>query len=159
MPALLNEKIKLQNIVCQFHFISAPDEIRQLLQSFPPKISMYDANKGDVPLSLLMLDIKLLFHQEKVVLMLYLQRYHKIIQIKIRFCLQSECQYKLSLFDTDRNKIADMDIVLKLEDRGPHCILKKETFGKLNLLKFLVVFFLFPSVLFLNDEFWLSLFK
>ncbi|XP_025994496.2 centrosomal protein of 120 kDa isoform X2 [Solenopsis invicta] len=107
MPALLNEKIKLQNIVCQFHFISAPDEIRQLLQSFPPKISMYDANKGDVPLSLLMLDIKLLFHQEK-----------------------SECQYKLSLFDTDRNKIADMDIVLKLEDRGPHCILKKETFDK-----------------------------
>lgn len=44
-----------------------------------------------------------------------------------------------------------MDITLKLEDRGPHCILKKETIGKytLNLLKCLC---LFPIVLFLNDR-------
>ncbi|XP_071643110.1 centrosomal protein of 120 kDa isoform X3 [Temnothorax longispinosus] len=106
MPDLSDKKVKLQDIVCQFHFISAPDEIKQLLQSFPPKISIYDTNEGD-ELSLLVLDVKPLFHQEK-----------------------SECQYKLFLFDRDRNKIADMDIILKLEDRGLHCILKKETIDK-----------------------------
>ncbi|XP_018343414.1 PREDICTED: centrosomal protein of 120 kDa-like isoform X2 [Trachymyrmex septentrionalis] len=106
MPVLLNEKVKLQDIVCQFHFISAPNEIKQLLESFPPKISICDINESD-ELSLLVLDVKPLFYQEKF-----------------------ECQYKLSLFDTDRNKIADMDIILKLEDRGPHCILKKETIDK-----------------------------
>ncbi|XP_011693780.1 PREDICTED: centrosomal protein of 120 kDa-like isoform X3 [Wasmannia auropunctata] len=106
MPVLSNEKIKLQDVVCQFHFISAPDEIEQLLQSFPPKISIYDTKEGD-ELSLLVLDVKPLFYQEK-----------------------SECQYKLSMFDTHRNKIADMDVVLKLEDRGPHCILKKQTIDK-----------------------------
>ncbi|XP_077278529.1 protein rha [Temnothorax americanus] len=106
MPDLSDKKVKLQDIVCQFHFISAPDEIKQLLQSFPPKISIYDTNEGD-ELSLLVLDVKPLFHQEK-----------------------SECQYKLFLFDKDRNKIADMDIILKLEDRGPRCILKKETIDK-----------------------------
>lgn len=53
-----------------------------------------------------------------------------------------------------------MDIILKLEDRGPHCILKKETIGRytLNLLHFFVVFlsmflFLFPIVLFLKIDF------
>ncbi|KAG5321241.1 CE120 protein, partial [Pseudoatta argentina] len=106
MPVLLNEKVKLQDVVCQFHFISAPNEIKQLLESFPPKISICDINESD-ELSLLVLDVKSLFCQKKF-----------------------ECQYKLSLFDVDRNKIADMDITLKLEDRGPHCILKKETIDK-----------------------------
>lgn len=72
MPVLSNEKVKLQDIVCQFHFISTPDEIKQLLQSFPPKISIYDTNEGDEPLSLLVLDVKPLFYQEKVILVLYL---------------------------------------------------------------------------------------
>lgn len=60
------------------------------------------------------------------------------MEIKEELFFQSECQYKLSLFDTDRNKIADMDIILKLEDCGPHCILKKETVGRYILypLKF-----------------------
>jgi len=66
MPILLNEKIKLQDVVCHFHFISAPDEIKQLLQSFPLKISIYDTNK-DEELSLLVLDVKPLFYQEKVI--------------------------------------------------------------------------------------------
>lgn len=71
MPVLSNEKVKLQDIVCQFHFISMPDEIKQLLQSFPPKISIYDINEN-YELSLLMLDVKPLFHQEKVMLIFYL---------------------------------------------------------------------------------------
>lgn len=29
----------------------------------------------------------------------------------------------------DRNKIGDIDVMLKLEDRGPHFILKKEAAG------------------------------
>lgn len=72
MPVLSGEKVKLQEIGCQFHFISAPDEIKQLLQSFPPKISMYDTNKGAEPLSLSTLDVKPLFYQDKVILMLYI---------------------------------------------------------------------------------------
>ncbi|KYM97554.1 hypothetical protein ALC62_11848 [Cyphomyrmex costatus] len=108
MPVLPNEKVKLQDVVCQFYFISTPNEIKQLLQSFPPKISICDTNRDD-ELSLLMLDVKPLLYQEKI---------------------NSECQYKLSLFNTDRNKIADMDIILKLEDRGPHYILKKEAIDK-----------------------------
>lgn len=69
MPILPNEKVKLQDVVCQFYFISAPNEIKQLLQSFPPKISIYDKNESD-ELSLLVLDVKPLFCQEKVILML-----------------------------------------------------------------------------------------
>lgn len=84
MPVLPDEKVKLQDIVCQFHFISAPDEIKQLLQSFPPKISIYDTSEGD-ELSLLTFDVKPLFYQEKVILMLYLQkRFYRIIEIKTR---------------------------------------------------------------------------
>ncbi|CAL1685521.1 unnamed protein product [Lasius platythorax] len=107
MPVLSGEKVKLQEIGCQFHFISAPDEIKQLLESFPPKISMYDTNKGAEPLSLSTLDVKPLFYQDK-----------------------PECQYKLSLYDTDQCKLGEVDIVLKLENRGPHFILKKGTIGK-----------------------------
>ncbi|XP_029165522.1 centrosomal protein of 120 kDa-like isoform X2 [Nylanderia fulva] len=108
MPVLSGEKVKLQEIGCQFHFISTPNEIKQLLQSFPPKISMYDANEGAEPLSLSTLDLKPLFYQDK-----------------------PECQYKLSLYNADQKcKIGEVDIVLKLENRGPHFILKKETIGK-----------------------------
>jgi len=71
MPVLLNEKVKLQDVVCQFHFISAPNEIKRLLESFPPKISICDINESD-ELSLLVLDVKPLFCQEKVILMSYI---------------------------------------------------------------------------------------
>ncbi|XP_025153501.1 centrosomal protein of 120 kDa isoform X2 [Harpegnathos saltator] len=107
MSALSGEKSKLQNIGCQFHFISAPDEIKQLLQSFPPKISIYDINEDVKLVSLLVLDLKPLFHHDK-----------------------PECQYKLSLYDTDKNKIGDIDIMLKLENHGPHFLLKQENAGK-----------------------------
>ncbi|KAL6436896.1 hypothetical protein ACFW04_004925 [Cataglyphis niger] len=107
MPLLSGEKIKLQEIGCQFHFISMPDEIKQLLKSFPPKISMYDINESAQPLSLSTLDVKPLFHQVK-----------------------PECQYKLPLYDINQCKISEIDMVLKLENRGPHFILKKETIGK-----------------------------
>lgn len=65
---LSGEKTKLENIGCQFYFISTPDEIKQLLESFPPKISMYDINESAKLLSLSMLDLKPLFHQDKVIL-------------------------------------------------------------------------------------------
>ncbi|XP_014474648.1 PREDICTED: centrosomal protein of 120 kDa-like isoform X3 [Dinoponera quadriceps] len=107
ISAVTGEKSKLQNIGCQFHFISTPNEIKQLLQSFPPKISMYDTNEAAKPVSLLVLDLKPLFHQDK-----------------------PECQYKLPLYDTDTNKIGDVDVMLKLENRGPHFLLNKETADK-----------------------------
>jgi len=34
------------------------------------------------------------------------------------------------MYDTNQYKIGEIDIVLKLENRGPHFILKKETIGK-----------------------------
>ncbi|XP_070162107.1 centrosomal protein of 120 kDa [Polyergus mexicanus] len=107
MPALSGEKVKLQEIGCQFHFISTPDEIKQLLKSFPPKISMYDTNGSAELLSLSTLDVKPLFYEDK-----------------------PECQYKLPLYDTNQCKIGEIDILLKLENRGPYFILKKETIGK-----------------------------
>lgn len=42
-----------------------------------------------------------------------------------------------------------MDIILKLEDRGRHCILKKETVGRYMFKKI----FLSAIALFLNDKF------
>ncbi|RLU24249.1 hypothetical protein DMN91_004460 [Ooceraea biroi] len=102
-----SERAKLHDIGCQFHFISAPDEIKQLLQSFPPKISMHDTNENAKSLSLLMLDMKPLFYQDK-----------------------PECQYKLPMYDTDGNKIGEIDVILKLENHGPHFVLKKEITGK-----------------------------
>lgn len=83
MPILPNEKIKLQEIGCQFHFISTPDEIKQLLKSFPPKIGMYDTNESAEPLSLSTLDVKPLFHQKKVVLLYHIQRKYNIFKIEI----------------------------------------------------------------------------
>lgn len=53
-----------------------------------------------------------------------------------RNLFQPECQYKLYLYDIDQCKISEIDIVLKLEDHGPHFILKKETIGKKIYIKF-----------------------
>lgn len=78
MPVLSGEKVKLQGVICQFHFISTSDEIKQLLQSYPPKISIYDTNEGG-ELSLLMLDVKPLFHQEKVIF-IEINIYRKILE-------------------------------------------------------------------------------
>ncbi|KYQ57030.1 hypothetical protein ALC60_04018 [Trachymyrmex zeteki] len=83
MPILPNEKVKLQDVVCQFYFISAPNEIKQLLQSFPPKISIYDKNESD-ELSLLVLDVKPLFCQEKT------YKSYRIIKIKIKTLKRKE---------------------------------------------------------------------
>lgn len=66
MSVVSGEKSKLENVRCQFHFISTPDEINQLLQSYPPKISIHNMNESDKLLSLLLLDIKPLFNQIKV---------------------------------------------------------------------------------------------
>jgi len=38
-----------------------------------------------------------------------------------------------------------MDIILKLEDHGPHCILKKETIGRYMYIKFIQFFIIFVS--------------
>lgn len=68
MSALSGEKIKLQDIECQFHFISASDEIKHLLETFPPKISMYDTNAYPKLISSSVFDVKPLFYQDKVML-------------------------------------------------------------------------------------------
>lgn len=46
------------------------------------------------------------------------------------------CQYKLFLYDADQNKIGDMDVIFKLENRGPYFSLKKETTGMIYTIKF-----------------------
>lgn len=67
MPLLLGEKIKLQDIGCKLHFISATNEIQELLLSFPPKISIHKIEGSKKTcISQSVVNVKQLFHQNKV---------------------------------------------------------------------------------------------
>ncbi|XP_033215252.1 centrosomal protein of 120 kDa [Belonocnema kinseyi] len=100
---LSGEKLKLQNIGCKLHFISASEEIKKLLLSFPPKISICDAGKDEKPcLALMILDVQRLFGHNKF-----------------------ECQYEAALIDSDQRKIGDLDVSVYLEDQGPYYRTKK----------------------------------
>ena len=67
MPILSGEKLKLQDIGCKLHFISASDEIKKLLLSFPPRISICDASREEKPcLAQTIFDVRRLFDHNKV---------------------------------------------------------------------------------------------
>ncbi|XP_076620129.1 rha isoform X1 [Colletes latitarsis] len=105
MPLLLGEKVKLQDVGCKLHFISATNEIKHLLLSFPPKISIYKIEGNTKTcISQNVIDIKQLFHQNK-----------------------SECQCDIPLYDMEQNNIGNLDIILNLEDHGPYYRIKKKT--------------------------------
>ncbi|XP_006569065.1 centrosomal protein of 120 kDa isoform X2 [Apis mellifera] len=99
----LGEKVKLQDIGCKFQFISAVDEIKQLLLSFPPKISIYKI-EGNT---------KTCISQLK-------------INAKELFCPNKpECQYDIPLYDMEHNNIGNLDVILNLEDHGPYYRIKR----------------------------------
>ena len=67
MPILSGEKLKLQDIGCKLHFISASEEIKNLLLSFPPKITICDVGKDEKPcMAQTILDVQRLFGNNKV---------------------------------------------------------------------------------------------
>ncbi|XP_076281822.1 rha isoform X2 [Lasioglossum baleicum] len=105
IPLALGEKMKLQDAGCKLHFISATDEIKQLLLSFPPKISIYKIDEtSKICISQCAIDVKQLFHQSKF-----------------------ECQCDTPLYDTEQNIIGNLDIAMTLEDHGPYYRLKKKS--------------------------------
>lgn len=68
IPLLLGEKVKLQNVGCKLQFISAINEIKQLLLSFPLKISIYKVEGSTKTcISESKIDTKELFCQNKVI--------------------------------------------------------------------------------------------
>ncbi|XP_029056561.1 centrosomal protein of 120 kDa-like isoform X1 [Osmia bicornis bicornis] len=103
VPFSLGEKIKLQDVGCKLHFISAIDEIRQLLLSFPPKISIYKKegnSKTCVCQSIV--DIKQLFSQNK-----------------------AEHLCDVPLYDMEQKNVGNLDVLLNLEDHGPYYRIKR----------------------------------
>lgn len=67
ISGLTRKKLTLQDIQCKLHFISSADEIGKLLVTFPPRVSISDAADNDkVPLAQAVLDVRLLFNNNKV---------------------------------------------------------------------------------------------
>ncbi|XP_076236826.1 rha [Calliopsis andreniformis] len=105
IPLALGEKIKLQDIGCKLHFISPIDEIKHLLLSYPPKISIYKIEGSTKTcISQSTVDLKQLFYQNKF-----------------------ECQCDIPLYDMEQNTVGNLDIMLNLEDHGPYYKVKRKT--------------------------------
>ncbi|XP_060817242.1 centrosomal protein of 120 kDa isoform X1 [Bombus pascuorum] len=101
--ASLGEKVKLQNVGCKLQFISATDEIKQLLLNFPPKISIYKVEGSTKTcISESRINTKELFCQNKM-----------------------EYQYNIPLYDIEHNNIGNLDVMLNLQDYGPYYRIKK----------------------------------
>lgn len=134
VPLSANEKLKLQAIGCKLHFISAAKEIRNLLLSFPPRVSVRDlANR--VSLGQTILDVDHLFARDEVTMrnQPFPMQIHliKIVQFimccnEFTFILQTESQFQAPLYDCDKNLIGSIDVSMYLEDHGP-CYKSHET--------------------------------
>ncbi|XP_014607872.1 PREDICTED: centrosomal protein of 120 kDa [Polistes canadensis] len=98
ISVLLGEKVKFKDIGCKLHFISATNEIKQLLFSCPLKISIWNLG-GDLKtyISQFSLDVKQLFHQNKW-----------------------KCEYEMPLYNSKKIKVGELDVVLSLQDHGPY---------------------------------------
>ncbi|XP_043670067.1 centrosomal protein of 120 kDa isoform X2 [Vespula pensylvanica] len=103
MSVLLGEKVILRDIGCKLHFISTTDEIKQLLVSFPPKISIYGMGE-DVKtcIAQFSLDIKQLFHHDKW-----------------------KYEYEMPLYNSEEIKVGELNIVVSLLDHGPYYRIKQ----------------------------------
>lgn len=67
MPLLRDEQLRLQDIRCKLHFISAADEISRLLLAFPLKVSIRDlGNESKAFVGQTILDVAFLLRQDKV---------------------------------------------------------------------------------------------
>ncbi|KAI4504421.1 hypothetical protein M0802_000892 [Mischocyttarus mexicanus] len=94
---LLGEKVKFEDIGCKLHFISTTNEIKQLLFSCPLKISVYNLDDLKTYISQFSLDVKQLFHQNKW-----------------------KCEYEMPLYNFEKIKVGELDVVLSLQDHGPY---------------------------------------
>ncbi|XP_015432200.1 PREDICTED: centrosomal protein of 120 kDa-like [Dufourea novaeangliae] len=102
---VIGENVKLQDIGCKLHFISATDEIKHLLSSFPPKISIYKIDEGPKTcIAECVVDVKQLICQSK-----------------------TECQCEIQLYDKEQSIVGNLDIAMNLEDHGPYYRIKKKT--------------------------------
>ncbi|XP_015190742.1 PREDICTED: centrosomal protein of 120 kDa isoform X2 [Polistes dominula] len=97
MSVLLGEKVKFEDIGCKLHFISATNEIKQLLFSCPLKISIRSLDDLKTYISQFSLDVKQLFHQNKW-----------------------KCEYEMPLYNFEKIKVGELDVVLSLQDHGPY---------------------------------------
>nr|XP_033341936.1 centrosomal protein of 120 kDa-like isoform X2 [Megalopta genalis]XP_033341937.1 centrosomal protein of 120 kDa-like isoform X2 [Megalopta genalis]XP_033341938.1 centrosomal protein of 120 kDa-like isoform X2 [Megalopta genalis] len=101
---VLGEKVKLQDTKCKLHFISATDEIKHLLLTFPPKISIYKIDEtSKTCMFQCTIDVKQLFHQNKF-----------------------ECHCETPLYDTEQTVVGNLYVAMTLEDHGPYYRLKKK---------------------------------
>lgn len=67
VPTMSGGRLVLQNIGCKLHFISSAEEIKNLLTSFPPRISVCDDNaNAKICIAQTSLDVQRLFNQHKV---------------------------------------------------------------------------------------------
>ncbi|KOX70862.1 hypothetical protein WN51_03289 [Melipona quadrifasciata] len=99
----LGEKVKLQDIGCKLQLISAIDEIKQLLLTFPLKISIYKIEGNTKTcISESKINTEELFYQNK-----------------------AEYQCDVLLYDMEHNNIGNLDVVLHLQDYGPYYRIKK----------------------------------
>ncbi|KAK2575418.1 hypothetical protein KPH14_008330 [Odynerus spinipes] len=102
VPVILGEKVKLQNISYKLYFTSTTDQIKHLLLSCPPNISIHDVGADTKSyISQCSLDVKQLFHQNKL-----------------------KCEYEMPLYNSEDIKVGELDVVLSLQDHGPYCKLK-----------------------------------
>ncbi|XP_043280435.1 centrosomal protein of 120 kDa-like [Venturia canescens] len=98
VPLVANEKLRLQEIGCKLHFISAAKEIRHLLLSFPPRISVRDlADETKMPSGQTILEVDRLFARD-----------------------EREIQYEAPLYDNDKNVVGAIDVSMYLQDHGPY---------------------------------------
>lgn len=74
MPILFGEKMKLHNVGYKLNFISAADEIKKLLLSFPPKISICDVNENGKPcIAETILDLNRLFDNKVLAKIIFVE--------------------------------------------------------------------------------------
>ncbi|XP_015518371.2 centrosomal protein of 120 kDa isoform X1 [Neodiprion lecontei] len=98
IPGLSTKKLSLQDIQCKLHFVSSADEIGKLLISFPPRVSICNAEDNvEVCLAQAVLDVTQLFNKSK-----------------------PQCKLGVPLLGSDEKEIGILDVKMSLEDCGPY---------------------------------------
>lgn len=136
MPILPGKKLKLDNVSYKLNFISAAEEIKKLLLSFPPKISICDVNDTGKPcLAQTILDLKRLF-DHKVLQKIIIEKNNILkIEYNIFFIFKFDNQYEAILMDSDKKNIGILDVTIRLEDNGPYYRTKNRVCGKFDIFK------------------------
>ncbi|XP_063980873.1 centrosomal protein of 120 kDa isoform X2 [Diachasmimorpha longicaudata] len=98
MPVRMGETLRLQDIGCKLHFISSVEDIKHLLVTYPPRISIRDEERIERScLGQAILDVNRIFNDSEL-----------------------KCQYEALLFDSSRNEIGSVQVQMRLVDHGPY---------------------------------------